>query len=184
MNNFFKIIIFGIFCIFIHSCHKKHMFIKHVDLKSFPSKILYNAEVIEKKYGKLHYHVMAPIIKEYIYLKDSIMLFPQGIFIELFNNKYKKHVGIISADYAKFINMKKYYHICGNVIILTPQGDQIFTKSMFYLKNKNKIFTKDSVKVVCFNNSIIYANYGLEMSDDFSFYKFFNNSNSEIIVND
>lgn len=179
-----KLILFKISVIFIISCEKNNMVITNINLKSFPSKILYNAEVIEKEYGKIHYHLISPIIKEYKYLKYPVILFPRGLFIEFFNKKHKKKSGVISADYAKLIELKKYYHICGNIIILTPQGDKIFAKSMFYLKDKKKIFTNDSVKILCFNKSIIYANSGLEVSDDFSFYKLFNNANSEIIIND
>lgn len=181
---YFKSIFLKISFIFIVSCEKHNMGIKNITLKSFPSKIMYNAEIIEKEFGEIRYHALSPIIKEYTYLKYPVILFPRGIFIEFFNQKYKKKSGIISADYAKLIELKKYYHICGNVIILTPKGDKIFAKSMFYLQDKKKFFTNDSVKILCFNKSIIYANCGLEVSDDFSFYKLFNNANSEIIIND
>lgn len=149
-----------------------------------PSKILYNSEITVKENGKINYHLIAPVIKEYGYLKDPIILFPKGIFIEIFNKTYKKKIGIISADYAKSGQLGKRYYICGNVIIVTPKGDKIFAKSIFYLKDKKKIFTRDSVKIFCFNKSIIYANSGLEISEDFSFYKLFNNDNSEIFIND
>lgn len=179
-----KVISFGLYFIFIISCEKKNIIVKKVNTKSLPSKIFYNAEMIVKKNGIMHYRLIAPIMKEYEYLQYPIVLFPNGIFIEFFNKKYKKQLGIISADYAKLIELKQYYHICGNVIILTPQGHKIFAKSMFYLRNKKKILTRDSVKIFYFNKSIIYANSGLEVADDFSSYKLFNNSNSEIIIND
>jgi len=180
--KFRNVLVLAIVLFGMNSCDKK------IDIpinknKNFPSRKIYNAKVVEKDSGIVKYRLTAPLIEEYAFLKTPVTLFPKGIKI-IFNKKNSPNSGSLRADFAKVISSKKWYEARGNIRVVTPEGDTMYTKS-FYLNSKiKKIYTKDSVKIIRIDKSIIYANNGLEASEDFSSYKLFNNQNSELMVKD
>lgn len=177
-----KIIFLGAI-LFIFSCDKKKNIKSKIDLKNLPSKKIYNARIVQKDSGRDRYYLTAPVVEEYGFLNTPVILFPSGVFIQFFNPKLNKK-GSLRADYGKVIQLKKYYQAKGNVLVITPYGDTMRSKSFFYFLDKKKILTKDTVKINCLDNSIIYANNGLEICDDLSCYKLFENTNSEVIIKD
>lgn len=180
-----KFILISIFLIIILSiffcCQTKKYKYRVIDSTKKPLKKILNAKIIEKDSGKIKYIIFAPLIKEYLDINNNLIIFPNGIFIKFFNKKNNK-TATLQAKYAKIIEHKKYYEAKKNVIIISPLGDTILTESIFYFQNKDMLFTYDTVKIIGLNGSVIFANHGLEISNNFSCYKLFENKNSKIRI--
>ncbi|MCB9201932.1 MAG: LPS export ABC transporter periplasmic protein LptC [Flavobacteriales bacterium] len=175
-------VLLGTACLFTISCEKEVVNNTIKNKKNIPSEKIYNAKITEKDSGRIKYHLTAPLIEKYGFLETPVTLFRKGVHITFF--KPDSSSSSLRADYAKVIEDKKWYEARGNVVAITPDGDTMRANSFYYNKKTGKIFTKDTVTIHRLDNSIIFANHGLEACDDFSCYKLFENKNSEIYLKD
>lgn len=182
MFNLKHLLFFSVFISLFISCDKREV-VNFKKNKNIPSRKIYNAKIIQKDSGEVKYQLTAPLIEEYGFLQTPVMLFRKGINISFYNKNNPKK-GTLRADYAKVIDKRQWYEAKNNVVVITPEGDTMRTKSFFFNKKEHKIFTSDTVKISRFDKSIIYANNGLEAAEDFSWYKLYENRKSEVMIKD
>ncbi|MBS1571213.1 MAG: LPS export ABC transporter periplasmic protein LptC [Bacteroidetes bacterium] len=144
--------------------------------KNFPSQIIYNAHIVQRDSGFIKLKATAPIIEKFELIDTPFVVARKGVKIEFFDPKKPKVPGRISAKYAKFTEMKKFYEAKGNVRIITNEG-QIFAMQSIYWDQANRlVYTKDTVYVTDKDGSTLVGKNGMKAKDDFSSYTFFNNS--------
>lgn len=100
----------------------------------------------------------------------------KGVKIEFYDPKKPKVPGKITAKYAKFSELKKFYEAKGNVRIVTNEGQMFAMQSVFWDQANRLIYTKDTVFVTDKDGSTLIGNHGMKAKDDFSEYTFFNNT--------
>ena len=81
-----------------------------------------------------------------------------------------------AQESSKIYDYKKFYEARGNVKILTSDGQRFATQSVFWDQKKNRIYTRDTVYATMEDGSTLVHANGMTAKDDFSEYKFFNNS--------
>ncbi len=64
-----------------------------------------------------------------------------------------------------------FFHIKGNIKILTPNGYFFKTDEIFWDKNKKKIFNKKNVTISNLNGTILHAKKGIEMYNNLKNFK-------------
>lgn len=144
--------------------------------KNFPSQIIHNAKIIQRDSGMITLKATAPIIEKYELIDSPYTVAKKGMKIEFFDKKNPTKPGNITAKYAKMYDYKKFYEARGDVKILTSDGQRFATQSVFWDQKKNRIYTRDTVYATMEDGSTLVHANGMTAKDDFSEYKFFNNS--------
>ncbi|MGO4708898.1 LPS export ABC transporter periplasmic protein LptC [Chryseobacterium sp. 2TAF14] len=144
--------------------------------KNFPSQIIHNAKIIQRDSGFITLKATAPIIEKYELIDSPYTIAKKGMKIEFFDKKNPKKPGNITAKFAKMYDYKKFYEARGDVKILTSDGQRFATQSVFWDQKKNRIYTRDTVYATMEDGSTLVHANGMTAKDDFSEYRFFNNS--------
>ena len=178
-NKIFKNIAYlfscAIFFIFT-SCEEDLTKLNGDNDKNFPSQIIHNANIIQRDSGMITLKATAPIIEKYELIDSPYTVAKKGMKIEFFDKKNPTKPGNITAKYAKMYDYKKFYEARGDVKILTSDGQRFATQSVFWDQKKNRIYTRDTVYATMEDGSTLVHANGMNAKDDFSEYKFFNNS--------
>ncbi|QQQ30433.1 LPS export ABC transporter periplasmic protein LptC [Chryseobacterium indoltheticum] len=178
-NKIFKNIAYlfscAIFFIFT-SCEEDLTKLNGDNDKNFPSQIIHNAKIIQRDSGMITLKATAPIIEKYELIDSPYTVAKKGMKIEFFDKKNPTKPGNITAKYAKMYDYKKFYEARGDVKILTSDGQRFATQSVFWDQKKNRIYTRDTVYATMEDGSTLVHANGMTAKDDFSEYKFFNNS--------
>ena len=74
----------------------------------FPSRIIYNADILQKDSGFVKIKFKAPILEEYEFIDTPYIEAKKGLYLEFFNKKNPKLPGTLKAKYAKFIEKKNF----------------------------------------------------------------------------
>lgn len=126
-----------------------------------PKNIFIKTSFFYKEKGLLKFIIYSPVIKEYI----SYTLFPNGLNLFIYNNKNTNKYTYIKADWVKSID-KVFYHIKGNIKIVSYEGYFLKTDEIFWDRKNKKIFNK---KYTIISNSygiILHATNGIEASEN------------------
>ena len=144
--------------------------------KNFPSRIIYNANIIKRDSGKVKVRFKAPLLEEYEFIDTPYVEVRKGLYLEFFDSKNPKVPGKLWAKYAKIIEKKQFYEAKGNVKVINNQGQTFVMQSIYWDKKNQKMYTKDTVIISDKDGSIFVAANGMTAKDDFSEYTFYNNS--------
>ncbi|WP_185860656.1 hypothetical protein [Blattabacterium cuenoti] len=129
--------------------------------KKLPKNILIQTRIFYKEEGYLKFTIYSPVIIEY----DFYTLFPNGLNLFIYNKDTKKCT-YLSADWVKSID-QIFYHIKGNIKIMSPEGFLLKTEEIFWDRKNKKIFNKKYTTIVSNSDGIIlHATNGIEASDD------------------
>ncbi|WP_185857263.1 hypothetical protein [Blattabacterium cuenoti] len=131
------------------------------DRKQIPKNIFIKTSLFYKEKGFLKFVIYSPIIKEYTFYT----LFPYGLNLFIYDQNTNKYT-YIRADWVKSID-KIFYHIKGNIKIMSPKGYLLKTDEIFWdIKNK-KIFNKKYTTIISNLDGIrLYAKNGIEATED------------------
>ncbi|MDL1913409.1 MAG: LPS export ABC transporter periplasmic protein LptC [Bergeyella sp.] len=146
--------------------------------KFFPSQTLYNTSVIQRDSGNIILSLKAPVIEKYEYIDSPYTEVKKGFYLEYFDKKNPKIPGKVWAGYAILYDKKNLYHAKNHVKIRTSEGTTFTTKSIFWDKNTNRMYTKDTVYVEDKDGNHLVGTNGMEADDHFMEYKFYNNRGS------
>ena len=144
----------------------------------FASQILYNADIIQRDSGEISLKFKAPIIEKYEYIDSPYVVAKKGFYLEYFDKKKPEIPGKIWANHAVFYEKKNFYEAKGNVKILTNEGTSFATQTIFWDRNKQQMYTQDTVYVMDNKGNTLVGANGMVAKDDFSEYTFFNNTGS------
>lgn len=109
--------------------------------------------------------------KTQIILQNDDQEFPDGIFVEFYNEKEEVY-SILKSKYAYFNQQKDEWNIKGDVFVEnTEKGQKLETQEMFWTPKSGDIRVEDKDKVTITEPDQILYGQGLTAKDDFSYYK-------------
>ncbi len=144
---------------------------------------LYNTKFNIKDSGYDKVVVRSPLVEMYELIDTPFSVFPKGLEL----NFYKKGVdtpGYLRASYALVIEKKKWYEARGNVIIVNQDGDSLKTQKLFWNQKTRKIYTPDTTTIIRQDGTFLKSYNGMDASDDFKTFTFYNNNQGRIFVKD
>ncbi len=150
---------------------------------SIVSTRLFNAHFTLKDSGYEKVIVRSPKVEMYELLDTPFTIFPLGLELNFYKTGSKKP-GYLRASFAKIIEKKQWYEAKGNVIVVNDEGDSLKTQQLFWNQKTKKIFTPDTTFIIRKDGSFLPSYNGMEASDDFKSFKFFNNHEGRIFVED
>ena len=143
---------------------------------NFPSRIIHNANILQKDSGFVKIKFKAPLLEEYEFIDTPYIEARKGLYLEFFDKKKPKIPGTLKAKYAKFIEKKDFYEAKGNVKVVNHEGQTFVMESIYWDKKNQKMYTKDTVFISDKEGNIFVAANGMIAKDDFSEYTFYNKS--------
>lgn len=171
--NIIKAALLGAALLFVNCTENKTPPLGELN-KNFANRTTLNAFLVYKDSGKVTFELKAPIVEEFTLIDTPYTIMRKGIQIKFWDNK-KKEPNFLYADWAKMNNAKNLYEGKGNVRLINYDGDSLFTEHIFWDKWNRKIFTKDTVIIKRLDGNINISNNGMEASEDFKKFTFFNN---------
>lgn len=144
--------------------------------KNFPSRVIHNANIVQKDSGFVKIKFKAPILEEYEFIDTPYIEARKGLYLEFFDKKKPKTPGTLRANYAKFIEKTEFYEAKGNVKVVNNEGQTFVMNSIYWDKKNRKMYTQDTVFLSDKEGNIFVSANGMEAKDDFSEYIFYNNS--------
>lgn len=175
IKNIVAVFSVAIFFIF-QSCEEDLSEVNKTKNKNFPSRVIYNANILQKDSGFVRIKFKAPILEEYEFIDTPYVEAKKGLYLEFFDKKNPKTPGTLKANYAKFIEKKDFYEAKGNVKVVNTEGQTFVMQSIYWDKKNQKMYTKDTVFISDKEGNIFVAANGMIAKDDFSEYTFYNNS--------
>lgn len=170
-------ILFGVaMFFFLQSCEEDLTKVNKSKNKNFPSRVIYNAYIIQKDSGQVKIKFKAPLLEEYEFIDTPYIETRKGLYLEFYDKKNSKTPGTLKADYAKFIEKKDFYEAKGNVKVVNTEGQTFVMQSIYWDKKNQKMYTKDTVFISDKEGNIFISADGMLAKDDFSEYTFYNNS--------
>lgn len=158
------------------SCEEKLMRADVEKKVNFPDRVVTNAHIIRKDSGRVNLNLKAPLIEEYSLIDSPYVEARKGIYMEYFDKENPKIPGKIWAKYAKMNKLRDFYIAKGNVKIITNQQQTFATQTLYWDKQKGKMYTTDTVYVTDKDGSTLVGANGMVAKDDFSEYTFNNNT--------
>ena len=158
------------------SCEEDLTKINNNKNTNFPSQIIYNANIVQRDSGMVKLRATAPLIEKFEYIDSPYIVARKGINILFYDKKKPDTPGKITAKYAKFNEIKKFYEAKGNVRIVSNENQMFAMQSVYWDQAKRLIYTSDTVYVTDKDGSTLVGASGMKAKDDFSEYTFFNNS--------
>ena len=144
--------------------------------KNFPSRVIYNADIIRRDSGQVKVRFKAPLLEEYEFIDTPYVEVRKGLYLEFYDSKKPKVPGKLWAKYAKIIEKKQFYEAKGHVKVINNEGQTFVMESIYWDKKNQKMYTKDTVFISDKDGNIFVAAHGMNAKDDFSEYTFYNNS--------
>lgn len=144
--------------------------------KNFPSRVIYNANIIQKDSGFVKIKFKAPILEEYEFIDTPYIEVKKGLYLEFFDKKKPNTPGTLKANYAKFIEKKDFYEAKGNVKVVNNEGQTFVMNSIYWDRKNRKMYTQDTVFISDKEGNIFVSANGMIAKDDFTEYTFYNNS--------
>jgi LPS export ABC transporter protein LptC len=162
-------ILFFLFCLIVFiSCKQKKQTKTEIHT-NFPSRTTKNALIHFNENGKQVVEAKGKLIEEYEFIDTPYTYFPKGIELE-FYERGKPNPGKLFADQAKVFPTKLWYEARGNVVIISPDGDTIKSATIFWDRRKKVFFSPDRTIIIKNDKSTIYAEGGIEASEDLKNY--------------
>ncbi|WP_394330516.1 LPS export ABC transporter periplasmic protein LptC [Riemerella columbipharyngis] len=160
----------------IVSCEENISQAKKDKKTDFPSKIIYNAYIVQRDSGFVKIRFKAPILQKYEFVDTPYIEAKKGLYLEFFDAKKPKTPGKLWADYAKFIEPQEFYMAKGHVKVINNEGQTFVMNSIYWDKKDRKMYTSDTVFITDKNGNTFVAANGMRAKDDFSEYTLKNNS--------
>ncbi|MEC5395293.1 LPS export ABC transporter periplasmic protein LptC [Bergeyella sp. RCAD1439] len=162
----------------LNSCEEKLTEAENKKKTDFASRIIYNANIIQRDSGRVNLRFKAPLIEKYELVDSPYVEAKKGIYLEYFDKKKPNVPGKIWADYARLNELRDFYTAKGNVKIRTNEGQLFATQSIYWDRRKKTMFTQDTVYVTDKDGSTLVGTAGMTAKDDFSEYTFYSNTGS------
>lgn len=162
----------------LSSCEKDLTKANEGKEKNFPSRVIHNANMLQRDSGFVKYKIKTPLYEEYELIDSPYIEMRKGIYIEFFDKKKPNVPGKLWANYAKIDEKKDLYIGKGNVKIINNEGQTFVMQSIFWDRRNRNTYTQDTVYITDTDGSIFVAANGMQAKDDFSEYTFYNTSGS------
>lgn len=137
------ILLFFIFCSsFFSSCDnaKEHTAEAIRDEDSVAMMTTYGINTLISDSGIMRYRIIAERWEVNDNLNPPRWIFSRGLFLEQFDEKF--HVETyIQADTAHYYNVKKLWHLWGNVRIRTVDGLRFYSEELYWDQTRHELYS-------------------------------------------
>lgn len=132
-----------------------------------PTMVTTNVNSFVSDSGITRYHLTSPVWYMYDEADEPYWLFPQGLYLEQFNDSMQVESTVV-ADTARYITRAKLWKLDGNVRMRNVDGDKFLTQQLFWDQNTHKVYSDSFVHIERTNR--ILEGYGFISNEQITAY--------------
>lgn len=141
------------------------------DPETQPTQISVDLVSTESRDGFRSYRMTTPLMERYELAKAPFAEFTKGIRVITYNDSTAMIESELTANYARFDEIKEVWEARGNVVGRNYSGDKtLFTEQLFWDQKADKIYSDKYVKVL--DGKATHIGTGFESDGGFNVYTF------------
>lgn len=159
-------------CFFLFSCKKKGEDFVDVtfDPETMPSMITDSVVTLISDSGLTRYKLVADLWQIYDKAKDPYWYFPEGLYLERFDEEFNVEATIY-ADTAWNFTEKKLWRLKGNVAVTNMEGDDFKSEELFWNQQEAKVYSDEYIEIK--KGELELKGYGFTSNQEMTVYRIF-----------
>ena len=134
--------------------------------------------------GKIRYHITTPKVFDYSALEEPYEEFPQGGFVEMFNDSLVLETTIFAKYAIHYTKPEELWMATDSVVVHNlVKGQSLYTDTLYWDIQKKEIYTNAFVTVVT-SDMVMHGENGMQSDQQFRDYVFRSVRNSELFYDD
>lgn len=168
--NFIRLLVLpGVFFLIV-SCENDIQKIQSLAELEMPDLSGENAEIIYTDSSRLQLKLSTPSLKQYSKADRPYIEFPEGIYVEFYDDSTQIET-IISANHAFYFTEEKFWEAKGNVVVNNLfKGEKLNSEELFWNETE-KIIYSNSYSRIETTDGTFYGQNGFESNERFSRWK-------------
>lgn len=133
-----------------------------------PTMLTRDVETFISDSGITRYRITADIWYVYDEAKEPRWTFPQGLFLEQFDNDFRQN-SKVNCDSAIYFSSKKLWRLDGDVVMVNVARDSFLTKQLFWDQRAKRIYSDTAfIRIVSKDRTI--EGYGFSSNEQMTDY--------------
>ncbi|MCC8174852.1 MAG: LPS export ABC transporter periplasmic protein LptC [Bacteroidales bacterium] len=137
------------------------------DLEYVPTMTTVNVATFISDSGYTRYHITAPIWYVFDEARTPRWTFPEGLFLEKYDNLFRQEA-TLRADSAVYFSQRKLWRLDSNVRMRNVAGDRFLTQQLFWDQNARKVYSDSFIHIE--RSDRIIEGYGFESNETMTRY--------------
>ena len=156
--------------LFIVSCGKKEENLLNLKFnpETMPSMVTDSAVQFISDSGRTRYKIIADVWAVYDKAKEPFWYFPEGFYLERFDDKFNIEA-TIAADTAWNYTAKKLWRLKGNVDVRNMEGHEFKSDELFWDQTTAKIYSDNYIEIK--RGALELKGYGFESNQQMTNYR-------------
>lgn len=125
---------------------KKDVLAGEIDPETFATMTTTEVSSLISDSGIIKYHITAPLWLVYDEAAEPHWRFPNGLFLEKFNENAEQDASI-RADSAIYYKNRQLWRLDGYVEIANPQGEKFLTEQLFWDQRHSKVYSDSFIHI-------------------------------------
>lgn len=138
------------------------------NMREVPTMVTRNVETFISDSGITRYHITAKLWNIYDEAKVPRWTFPNGVFLEQYDNLFRQSAKVV-CDSATFFSMKKLWRLDGDVVMVNVARDTFMTKQLFWDQRMKRLYS-DTAFIRIVSKSRIIEGYGFSSNEEMTDY--------------
>ncbi len=152
----------------VWSCREeRRSFVPNVDGESVPTMTTLDVNTFISDSGYTRYHITAPIWKMFEDAPEPFWKFPEGIFLEQYDEQMRPAANIV-CDSATYHSRRRLWQLDGNVVMVNTLRDSFLTQQLFWDQAKQTVYSDSFIHIV--RTDRIIDGYGFESNQEMTAY--------------
>lgn len=138
------------------------------NLSEVPTMVTRDVETFISDSGITRYHITAKLWNIYDEAKVPRWTFPNGVFLEQYDNLFRQSAKVV-CDSATFFSEKKLWRLDGDVVMVNVARDTFMTKQLFWDQRMKRLYS-DTAFIRIVSKSRIIEGYGFSSNEEMTDY--------------
>ena len=117
--------------------------------------------------GYTRYHITAKVWRMYEDAPDPFWKFPQGLFLEQYDEQLRPAANVI-CDSATYFSRRRLWRLDGNVVMVNVDRDSFLTEQLFWDQTRQMVYSDSFIHIV--RSDRIIDGYGFESNQNMTAY--------------
>lgn len=173
MNTARNILVLLFLSFLFYACKDevKSVVANQTDPNTYPTVVSHNVKTLISDSGITQYRITTPIWNMFERATEPRWTFPQGAYLEQFNEKFKV-IASIRCDSATYFRISQLWRLDGNVRVENIAEKELFLTNQLFWDQANRSVYSDSFIHVEKIDRIIEG-YGFKSNEQFTNYQIF-----------
>lgn len=119
---------------------------KNLNPAKMPSMVTHKVNTLVSDSGVTQYKIVSPVWYVYDECDTPYWSFPQGLYLQKFDPKFKV-IATVAADSAKFFKMEKLWKLMGNVEMTKAPKDLFLSERVFWDQRKAQLYSDTFIHI-------------------------------------